>query len=304
MSHYHCCGRLLALSAVAAFAASTVLTLPARATAADFPAPGVTLDPGPWAWDRLEAPGETTVVTDPRKYQLEFKGNGELRVRADCNPGTTVWKVDGGGLSVRSMRISKRQCASGSLGERFVRLVESAGMVRTVGSVLFLELPGGGVMKFLPAARLYVAPDAGFRMALPASWAPGNYGVREASGGDARREDPRALAVTTFECVHPGGEAAPKPLLRLILVSAGDEEAVATAAGTATRKVLESSGRVLLAVVPSANPYPEGDARTVFDRMAEGIPLSLETVSPSAPSRPLPRASSKTRTRSRGEDAP
>lgn len=107
---------------------------------------------GQWQWEGLVSPAGSVEVDQPERYMLELQNGGKVVVRADCNRAQGLQKFDGRALSIKMTSMSKATCASGSLSNRFVTLLESAASQRIRGDNLFIDLAGeGGTMRFVRA---------------------------------------------------------------------------------------------------------------------------------------------------------
>ena len=65
--------------------------------------------------DRVEAPDDRSL------YTVEFKADGSVQVRADCNRGTGSWtSVSPGQLQFGQMAATQALCLPGSLHDRYI----------------------------------------------------------------------------------------------------------------------------------------------------------------------------------------
>ena len=107
---------------------------------------------GQWQWEGLVSPAGRIEIEQPERYTLELQNGGKVVVRADCNRAQGSQKFDGRALSIRLTSMSKATCASGSLSNRFVTLLEAAAAQRVRGDNLFIDLASeGGTMRFVRA---------------------------------------------------------------------------------------------------------------------------------------------------------
>jgi heat shock protein HslJ len=129
-------------------------TKAAAAPPAALPGSRVADTAGQWRWEGLVSPAGRIEIDEPERYTLELQNGGKVLVRADCNRGQGLQKFDGRALSIKVTSMSKVTCATGSLSNRFVSLLESAATERIRGDNLFIDLAGeGGTMRFVRANK-------------------------------------------------------------------------------------------------------------------------------------------------------
>ncbi len=103
-----------------------------------------------WHWESLENVKGKVTVDKPENYQIEFKLNGELGVKADCNGGGAKYQAETGKLTISPIIRTQIFCGEKSLGNSFVQGLESARIYRVEGNSLFIEGTGDNdTMKFL-----------------------------------------------------------------------------------------------------------------------------------------------------------
>jgi len=82
-----------------------------------------------WQWQELAGgDGSITTVDDPARYTIEFRDDGTVAVRADCNSGFGTYREAGGGLEISVTGVTRAACPEGSLADLYVR---DLGFVRT-----------------------------------------------------------------------------------------------------------------------------------------------------------------------------
>jgi heat shock protein HslJ len=107
-----------------------------------------------WRWQDSDAPTGKTTVDKPENYQIEFKPDGNLGVKADCNGGGGNYKAEGGSISFVRIFTTKMFCGEKSLDNSFLRGLERARTYRIEGNSLFIEGAGdNGTMKFFKVVR-------------------------------------------------------------------------------------------------------------------------------------------------------
>jgi heat shock protein HslJ len=136
-------------------------TPPADRPAADTPAAATpaTADTlglvGP-VWRLVEfRGGDDTRLTpdDPAKYTLEFKPDGSVNARIDCNRGHGTWKSSGPSLELGPLALTRMACPPGSLHDRIVKHWSSIRSYVLKDGHLHLSLMAdGGIYEFEPSS--------------------------------------------------------------------------------------------------------------------------------------------------------
>jgi heat shock protein HslJ len=106
--------------------------------------------------------GDDTRLTpdDPDKYTLEFKADGTLGARIDCNRGRGTWKSSGPGLELGPLALTRMACPPGSLHDRIVKHWPYIRSYVLKGGHLYLSLMAdGGIYEFEPSSD--AAPAGG-----------------------------------------------------------------------------------------------------------------------------------------------
>ncbi len=107
-----------------------------------------------WRWESAENSQGKTTVDKPENYQLEFKTDGKLYLKADCNGGGGSYKTDGGKIEFSRVFTTKIFCGEKSLDNRFLQGLERARTFRIEGNALLLEGAGdNGTMRFFKAVK-------------------------------------------------------------------------------------------------------------------------------------------------------
>lgn len=116
-------------------------------------ASGATLKNTIWRWESAENAQGKTTVDKPENYRIEFKADGKIGLKADCNSGGGSYEANGGDLlSIKQIFTTKMFCGEKSLDASFLRDLQSARTFRIEGNALFVE-GTSGTMKFTKAAR-------------------------------------------------------------------------------------------------------------------------------------------------------
>ena len=107
-----------------------------------------------WRWQKSESATGKITVEKPENYQIEFKANGKIGVKADCNGGGGSYTTEDNNISFARIFTTKIFCGEKSLDSRFLRGLESARSFRVEGNTLSIGSEGeNGTMKFFKVAR-------------------------------------------------------------------------------------------------------------------------------------------------------
>jgi para-nitrobenzyl esterase len=99
--------------------------------------------------------GDGTRLTpdDPAKYTLEFKSDGSLLARIDCNRGRGTWKSTGPGLELGPLALTRAACPPGSLHDPIVKHWPSIrSYVLKDGHLHLALMADGGIYEFEPSS--------------------------------------------------------------------------------------------------------------------------------------------------------
>jgi heat shock protein HslJ len=153
--------------------------------------------------------GDDTRLTpdDAAKYTIEFKPDGSLIARIDCNRGRGSWKASGPSLELGPLALTRAACPPGSLHDRIVKHWPSIrSYVLEDGHLHLALMADGGIYEFEPSpdaapeGRATLEGTATYRerMALP----PG--AVFEAQLEDVSRADAPAEVIGNASLPSPG----------------------------------------------------------------------------------------------------
>ena len=115
--------------------------------------------------------GDDTRLTpdDPAKYTLEFKPDGSVNARIDCNRGHGTWKSSGPSLELGPLALTRMACPPGSLHDRIVKHWSSIRSYVLKDGHLHLSLMAdGGIYEFEPSSD--AAPAGGATLEGTASY--------------------------------------------------------------------------------------------------------------------------------------
>src|SRR5262245_6265239 len=131
--------RLIAAVAVVAVPATVAPALVGGEPAA--PGPEVGLPPVVWQLIAIAPPGGPAVVPDdPAKYTIQFRPDGRVAVRADCNSGQGPYTVVEGSLTIGPISTTRVACPRGSLFDDYVSSLGKAATFAYDGAALVLTL--------------------------------------------------------------------------------------------------------------------------------------------------------------------
>ncbi len=158
---------------------AATLALAAGSVSAQTPPSGL----GGTSWQLVAFQGgdDTTLTPDDRaKYTIEFRSDGDLFARIDCNRGRGSWTSSGASqLQFGPLALTRAQCPPGSLHDRIVKDWSYVRSYVTKDGHLFLSLMAdGGIYEFEPIAG---APSRSIESPV-ASTGPVTYECRQADG--------------------------------------------------------------------------------------------------------------------------
>ena len=99
--------------------------------------------------------GDDTRLTpdDPAKYTLEFKPDGSVNARIDCNRGHGTWKSSGPSLELGPLALTRMACPPGSLHDQIVKHWSSIrSYVMKDGHLHLSLMADGGIYEFEPSS--------------------------------------------------------------------------------------------------------------------------------------------------------
>lgn len=105
-----------------------------------------------WRWESSQNSRNKLTVDKPENYRIEFKSNGELGMKADCNGGGGNYEASGNDLKISSLIRTQMFCGERSHDTRFVRGLENAQSFSIEGDTLTIK-SANDTMKFFRVAR-------------------------------------------------------------------------------------------------------------------------------------------------------
>jgi para-nitrobenzyl esterase len=116
-----------------------------------------------WELVRFQGGDDKTLVPDDgAKYTLEFRKDGGLVARIDCNRGRGSWKSSGPAqLELGPLALTRAACPPGSMHDQIVKQWPYARSYVLKDGRLFLSLMAdGGIYEFEPARPKSPSPAA------------------------------------------------------------------------------------------------------------------------------------------------
>jgi heat shock protein HslJ len=105
----------------------------------------------PWQWLSLTTPAETTTVSDPSLYTIQFRADGTAVIKIDCNNATASYTTDKNAININLGATTLVACPGDSLDALYFDTLTRVTTYSFDADNLVLELPAnGGTMKFAP----------------------------------------------------------------------------------------------------------------------------------------------------------
>lgn len=103
-----------------------------------------------WRWEQTQySDDRTEVPTDPGNYIVQFRDDGTLNVKADCNQKGGTYSLEEGRLSIEITHSTMAACPDGSLEDAFVRGLSAAAIYFIREGDLWIDLKyDSGTMRF------------------------------------------------------------------------------------------------------------------------------------------------------------
>lgn len=102
-----------------------------------------------WEWTQTSTPTDRIEVSDPRRYTIRLKQNGEARIRYDCNHGGSLYEISEARLSLVPLTYTRVPCHEGSRYIMYRRQLAAVTTFYIEDGFLFLGFPNdAGTMRF------------------------------------------------------------------------------------------------------------------------------------------------------------
>lgn len=103
-----------------------------------------------WQWESTRTGSETTIPPVPEQYTIQLGDGGKVVARLDCNHGGGTYQITDGQITFGPMATTRMACPPGSLADRFAKELREVRSFYVESNDLYLEIPGGGTMRFSP----------------------------------------------------------------------------------------------------------------------------------------------------------
>ncbi len=104
-----------------------------------------------WKWQQSLYNNDTKAAPpNPDDYTLNLLPDGKVNIRADCNRGGGVYRLDGSRISIEITHTTRAACPPGSLEWNYIRDLNAASIYFFKADVLYIDLKyDTGTMKFM-----------------------------------------------------------------------------------------------------------------------------------------------------------
>ncbi len=104
-----------------------------------------------WRWQQTLYNIDTKAVPpNPGNYTLKLLPDGKVSIRADCNGGGGVYRLDESKISIEITHTTRAACPPESLDQNYIRDLNAAAIYFFKADVLYLDLKyDTGTMKFM-----------------------------------------------------------------------------------------------------------------------------------------------------------
>ena len=104
-----------------------------------------------WKWQESLYNNDTRAVPpNPENYTLNLLPDGKVSIRADCNLGGGVYRLDESKISIEITHTTRAACPPESLDQNYIRDLNAAAIYFFKADVLYIDLKHDtGTMKFM-----------------------------------------------------------------------------------------------------------------------------------------------------------
>jgi heat shock protein HslJ len=104
-----------------------------------------------WKWQQTLYSNDTKAVPpNPENYTLKLLPDGTVAIRADCNLGGGVYRLDGSSISIEITHTTRAACPPGSLEQVYIRDLNAATIYFMKDDALYFDLKyDTGTMRFM-----------------------------------------------------------------------------------------------------------------------------------------------------------
>jgi len=103
-----------------------------------------------WKWQQSLYNNDTRAVPpNPENYTLKLLPDGKVNIRADCNLGGGVYRLDESKISIEITHTTRAACPPESLEQNYIRDLNAAAIYFMKGDILYIDLKhDSGTMTF------------------------------------------------------------------------------------------------------------------------------------------------------------
>ena len=100
---------------------------------------------GVWKLDSIQLGNSSAIsIPQPENYTVEFRDDGQLLVKADCNSCRGSYQITGDSLQVASpMACTQASCGAASVDQQYLAILTSAASFGVENGVLTIRSPQG-----------------------------------------------------------------------------------------------------------------------------------------------------------------
>jgi heat shock protein HslJ len=104
-----------------------------------------------WRWQQtVYSNGTRSMPPGPENYTLKLLPDGKINIRADCNLGGGVYRLDESKISILITHTTRAACPPESLEHSYIRDLNATARYRMEGDFLYIDLKNDtGTMKFM-----------------------------------------------------------------------------------------------------------------------------------------------------------
>jgi heat shock protein HslJ len=104
-----------------------------------------------WMWTAMTTPIQQSSIDVPQNYTLEFQDEGIVKIKADCNHASGIYKINDQKIQIEIGPVTMAACPPGSLSSDFIQYLESAAIYFFKDGDFYIDLAAdGGTMAFAP----------------------------------------------------------------------------------------------------------------------------------------------------------
>jgi heat shock protein HslJ len=103
-----------------------------------------------WKWQQTLYNNDTKAIPPtPENYTLKLFPDGKVSIRADCNVGGGIFRLDGSRISIEIRHTTRAACPPESLERTYIRDLNAAAVYSMKGDGMYIDLKyDTGTMQF------------------------------------------------------------------------------------------------------------------------------------------------------------